>query len=88
VIGTLNSLGPSVSVFDETTSAVAAHIVKAADRVVFIPDNDQALARDLCGKIITSLRDLTLMPSQYPLLRENSVLLFCEYFGRNEVLLR
>ncbi len=39
-------------------------------------------------EIIAGFGDLALMPDQNPLLRENSVLLFCEDFGRNEVLLR
>src|SRR5437899_9577045 len=87
VIGTLNSHRPSVSVFDESASAVAAHIVKPADGGAFIADNDQALARDLCSKVITGLRDLTLMPDQPPLPGKNLLLLLSENLGRNKILL-
>ena len=45
-------------------------------------------ARDLRDEIIARLGDLALMPDKNPLLRENSVLLFCEDFGRNKVPLR
>src|SRR6266404_6982612 len=43
VIGALNCSALSVSAFDEATTAVAAHIVKAMDLSAFISDNDEAL---------------------------------------------
>jgi hypothetical protein len=86
VIRTLDRSGQlSVSVFDEATSAVAANVVKPMDLSAFIADNNQALARDLCGKIITGFCDLTLVPDQHPLLGENLLLLFGEYGRRNEI---
>src|SRR5438067_6024697 len=86
VIRTLHRRGQlSVPVFNEATSAMAAHVVKAMDLSAFIPDNDQALAGDLCSKIITGFCDLTLMANQHPLLGENLLLLFGEYGRRNEI---
>ena len=66
---------------------MATNIVKAVDRSAFIPNNDQALTRDLCGKIITSLRDLTLMSNQHPLLREDLLLLLRKNLRGDEIAL-
>src|SRR5690242_8887934 len=71
VIRTLNSHDLSVPVFDEAAPSVAANIIKPLDLSAFIPHNDQALARDLRSKVITGLRNLTLMPDQHPAFGKN-----------------
>ena len=87
VIRTLNCRHMAVSVFDKSRSAMATHVVKPVNLSAFIPNNDQALASDVCGKIITSLRDLTLMPDQHPLLREDVRLLLRKNLRRNKIAL-
>lgn len=67
---------------------MAAYIVKPADHSAFIPDNDQALARDVRGKIITGLRDLTLVPDQHPFRRENRLLFLRKNLRGDEIELR
>jgi hypothetical protein len=85
----LNGSGQlSVSAFDESTTAVAAHVVKPVDRFVFISHNDQALVGNLRDKIVTGLSDSALMSHQYPLRRENLLLFLREDLRRDEVPLR
>src|SRR5436190_23533451 len=88
VIRTLNRGQTSVSVFAKSGATVTAYVVKAMHFSAFITNDDQRFARDLRDQIIARLRELTLMPDDYPLLRKDILLLFCKNFRRHEVSLR
>src|SRR5207249_9312199 len=89
VIWTLNRSGQlSISAFGESTTAVAAHVIKSTNFSAFIADNDQAFVGDLRDKVIPGLGDCALMSHQHPLPRENSLLLLREDLRRDEVPLR
>src|SRR5438876_4084177 len=66
---------------------MTTNIVKRMDGRSLITQDDYAFIRDFCSKIIADLWNLTLMPNQNPLLRENSVLLLGKNFRGNKILL-
>src|SRR5882724_6489788 len=81
MIRALNRSGQlSVSVFNESTSAVATHIVKPVDLAAFVAHNDQTLLRYFSDKIVPGVRELALLPHQHPSRRKNPLLLLRKNF--------
>src|SRR5262245_14445455 len=88
MIGALDHREMSRDVFSEPSSTMPADIIKSTNLGLLIPDYDQAFTRDICQKIITRSRDLTLMSNQDPVSGEDLILLLQEQLLRNEILLR
>jgi hypothetical protein len=84
VIRALNRCGVPTSFFAKSRAAVAAHVVKGADRRSLIFRDDQAFAGHFRKKIVAGFGELGLMPDQHPLPREYLLQLFGKNLWRNK----
>jgi hypothetical protein len=66
---------------------VAADVVKPMDRPTLIPDHDQAFAGDFCGKIVSWVCDLILVPNQHPLPGKDLILFLCKNLRGDKIAL-
>jgi len=74
--------------FAESRSAVAANVVKGADRGSLIFRDDQTFTGYLRKEIVAGLGELALMPYQHPIGREYLLQLYSKNLRGNKIALR
>jgi len=78
----------SVFFFTQSRPAVPANVVKSADLLFLVSNNNERFAGNILDKKISGLRNLTLMSHLHPSTRKNSFLFLRKDFRRNKILLR
>src|SRR6185503_14684779 len=75
---------PSFCVLAQSRPAVPADVIKCAGFARLVPQNNQALTRDISQEVVAALSNFTLMSNAQPMIRKDSRLFQLKYFGRDQ----